>query len=194
MCSAAARPFRAPGPTTMPNSNPGRRSFGIIAALPPDVRKGSAFPYLRLNLKVFRLGRFPESRRLSASQAAQPQPSSRPMRSQPRMARAMLAECPCHVARASCPCSAGQAEGLQSVTFAAWPRWPCHVARASCPCWGRQAVPLHPRCAKNQNDTNKAVMLLKTNKTDSARSVKAVRCLKTKCLGILNRYLVENNA
>jgi hypothetical protein len=42
-------------------------------ALPPDVRKGSAFPYTKLNNKVFRLGRLPESRRLSAHQAAQPE-------------------------------------------------------------------------------------------------------------------------
>ena len=44
-----------------------------IAALPPDVRKGSAFPHTRLNTKAFRLGRLPESHRLSAHQAAQPQ-------------------------------------------------------------------------------------------------------------------------
>jgi len=43
------------------------------AALPPDVRKGSAFPYLLLRTKGFGLGGWPESRRLSAHQAAQPQ-------------------------------------------------------------------------------------------------------------------------
>jgi hypothetical protein len=37
------------------------------------VRKGSAFPSTRLNTKVLRLGRLPESHRLSAHQAAQPQ-------------------------------------------------------------------------------------------------------------------------
>ena len=44
-----------------------------IAAPPPDVRKGSAFPSTRLNTKVLRLGRLQESHRLSAHQAAQPQ-------------------------------------------------------------------------------------------------------------------------
>ena len=51
----------------------GSRRCEKIAALPPDVRKGSAFPSTRLNTKAFRLGRLPESRRLSAHQAAQPQ-------------------------------------------------------------------------------------------------------------------------
>jgi hypothetical protein len=49
------------------------RTCEKIAALPPDVRKGLAFPYITLNTKAFRLGRWPESRRLSAHQAAQPQ-------------------------------------------------------------------------------------------------------------------------
>jgi hypothetical protein len=52
----------------------GERSCEKIAALPPDVRKGfPAFPYTGLNTKAFRLGRLPESRRLSAHRAAQPQ-------------------------------------------------------------------------------------------------------------------------
>jgi hypothetical protein len=34
--------------------------------LPPDVRKGLAFPHTRLNTKAFRLGHLPESHRLSA--------------------------------------------------------------------------------------------------------------------------------
>jgi hypothetical protein len=50
------------------------RSCEKIAALPPDVRKGSAFPYIGLDTKAFSLGRLPESPRLSAHQAAQPQP------------------------------------------------------------------------------------------------------------------------
>jgi hypothetical protein len=42
-----------------------------IAALPRAVRKGSAFPagQKKKNNKVFRLGRLPESRRLSAQPA-----------------------------------------------------------------------------------------------------------------------------
>ena len=51
----------------------GLRRCEKIAALPPDVRKGSAFPRARLNIEPFRLGRLPESQRLSAHQAAQPQ-------------------------------------------------------------------------------------------------------------------------
>ena len=47
-----------------------------VAALPPAVRKGSAFPAQqaqeRGNIKEFRLGRLPENRRLSAQQAAVP--------------------------------------------------------------------------------------------------------------------------
>ena len=50
-----------------------KRRCERVAALPPDVRKGLAFPYVELNTKAFRLGRLPESRRLSAHQGAQPQ-------------------------------------------------------------------------------------------------------------------------
>ena len=42
-----------------------------MAALPPDVWKGSAVSHTKLNTKSFRLGCLPESRRLSAHQAAQ---------------------------------------------------------------------------------------------------------------------------
>jgi hypothetical protein len=55
--------------------NPPLGRCQTIAALPPDVRKGSAFPSTRLNTKAVRLGRLPESHRLSADQAAQPQGS-----------------------------------------------------------------------------------------------------------------------
>ena len=41
----------------------GTRRCEKIAALPPDLRKGSAFPYLGLNTKAFMLGRLPESRK-----------------------------------------------------------------------------------------------------------------------------------
>src|SRR5215469_16506810 len=44
-----------------------------IAALPPAVRKGSALPDLRFKIKLFGFSRLPESRRLSAQQAAEPQ-------------------------------------------------------------------------------------------------------------------------
>jgi hypothetical protein len=44
-----------------------------IAALPSAVRKGSALPDLRLKIKLFGFSRLPESRRLSAQQAAEPQ-------------------------------------------------------------------------------------------------------------------------
>ena len=43
-----------------------------IAALPPAMRKGSALPDLRLKTKLFGFRRLPESRRLSAQQAAKP--------------------------------------------------------------------------------------------------------------------------
>jgi hypothetical protein len=48
----------------------GVRRCGKIAALPPDLRKGSAFPYLGLNTKAFGAGAL--AGRLSADQAAQP--------------------------------------------------------------------------------------------------------------------------
>ena len=59
--------------STLSASTHGSRRCEKIAALPPDVRKGSAFPSTRLNIKAFRLGRLPESHRLSAHQEVQPQ-------------------------------------------------------------------------------------------------------------------------
>ena len=49
--------------TNTADLTPDWRSCEKIAALPPDLRKGSAFPYLGLNTKAFRLGRLPESRK-----------------------------------------------------------------------------------------------------------------------------------
>jgi len=53
--------------------NPRLRRCEKIAAPPPAVRKGLALPDLRFKIKLFGLSRLPESRRLSAQQAAEPQ-------------------------------------------------------------------------------------------------------------------------
>ena len=49
------------------------RSCEKIAALPPAVRKGSALPDLRLKIELFGFSGLPESQRLSAQQAAEPE-------------------------------------------------------------------------------------------------------------------------
>ena len=59
--------------TQLPISLPALWSREEIAALPPAVRKGSALPALKLKIRLFGLSRLPESRRLSARQAAEPQ-------------------------------------------------------------------------------------------------------------------------